>query len=48
VEFAESVLSLGADLGLRRRLGESARSASLDYDWRKIGERLGGIVDELL
>jgi glycosyltransferase involved in cell wall biosynthesis len=46
--FAESVLSLGADEGLRRRLGESARSVALGYDWRIIGERLGRIVDGLL
>jgi sugar transferase (PEP-CTERM/EpsH1 system associated) len=46
--FAESVLSLGADQGLRGRLGESARSVSLGYDWRIIGERLAWIVDELL
>src|SRR5262249_2019959 len=47
-DFAASVLSLSVDEGLRRRLGERARSVALRYDWRIIGERLGRIVDGAL
>jgi glycosyltransferase involved in cell wall biosynthesis len=46
--FAQAVLALGGDEGLRGNLGRNARAVALGYDWGIIGDRLGRIVDELL
>ena len=47
-DFARAVVSLANDPEQQRRLGASAHSASLQYDWDRIGDRFIQIVDALL
>jgi len=44
-EFAAAVIRLCKDAGLRWRLGQQARSASLEYDWKRIGARFRRVVE---
>jgi glycosyltransferase involved in cell wall biosynthesis len=45
LEFAAAVIRLCKDAGLRWRLGQQARSASLEYDWKRIGARFRRVVE---
>jgi glycosyltransferase involved in cell wall biosynthesis len=44
-ELAAALIQLCRDAGLRRRLGQQARSASLQYDWKRIGAHFRRIVE---
>ena len=47
-DFARAVVLAAGDSGLRRKLGESARRLSLQFDWNRIEQRLCQIVEALV
>lgn len=49
IAFADAVIRLLTDSGLRRRMGENGRArVEQDYDWRSIGEKLHEVYAKIV
>lgn len=46
-DFISNILLLNADIGLAEALSIKARMFSMKYDWRKIGEELGKVYEQI-
>ena len=49
VRFADAVIQLIADKGMRQRIGKQGRQrVEADYDWRRIGEKLHQLYEKIV